>query len=128
MTKKVLVCGGREFIDYEQLNSELNRLVGRTVPTIIQGGASGADFLSKVYARRYGLECHQYSADWKSFGRAAGMIRNKRMLEEGEPDIVIAFEGGRGTANMMELAVRAGVEVVGVLPSTDSNTFTLIQK
>lgn len=35
-------------------------------------------------------------------------------LEEGHPDIVIAFPGGRGTANMVAQARKAGVRVVEV--------------
>ncbi|MEM9912925.1 MAG: hypothetical protein AAF922_19365 [Pseudomonadota bacterium] len=45
-------------------------------------------------------------------GRAAGPIRNKEMLDEGCPDLVVAFPGGRGTANMVKQAQAAGVEVL----------------
>jgi hypothetical protein len=40
-----------------------------------------------------------------------GPIRNKPMLEEGKPDLVVAFPSGRGTANMMKQAREAGVPV-----------------
>ena len=39
------------------------------------------------------------------------MIRNRRMLEEGRPDLVIAFPGGKGTANMVRIALQAGIQV-----------------
>lgn len=59
----------------------------------------------------------EYPADWKRYGMAAGPIRNRRMLKEGKPDIVIAFAGGRGTADMVRQAKAAGVPVVKVAPA-----------
>lgn len=44
-------------------------------------------------------------------GKAAGPIRNQRMLDEGKPDLVVAFPGGRGTADMVRRAKAAGVPV-----------------
>jgi hypothetical protein len=38
------------------------------------------------------------------------------MLEEGKPDLVVAFPGGTGTANMVKQARAAGVEVLEVSP------------
>jgi hypothetical protein len=52
-----------------------------------------------------------YVAQWKKHGRAAGPIRNQRMLDKGKPDLVVAFPGGRGTADMIRRAERAGVPV-----------------
>ena len=54
--------------------------------------------------------CH---ADWEKHGKAAGPKRNKRMLEW-KPDLVVAFPGGKGTANMVQQARQAGVEVIEV--------------
>ena len=111
---RVLVCGGREFSNWRLLYSELNRLVGHTVPIIIQGGAKGADFLGKVYADYFDLETIEYPADWKKYGKAAGPIRNQQMLDEGKPDLVVAFPGGTGTADMVRRAKKAGVKVVEI--------------
>jgi hypothetical protein len=52
-----------------------------------------------------------YEADWESHGRAAGPIRNAKMLIEGKPDYVIAFPGGYGTLDMKKKAIKAGLEV-----------------
>ena len=54
----------------------------------------------------------EYPADWQKHGRAAGPIRNQQMLDEGKPDLVVAFDGGRGTADMIARAEKAGVRVV----------------
>ena len=80
------------------------RIFGHTVPTIVQGGAKGADFLAKVYCHEYGFKCIEYPADWKKYGKGAGHIRNQQMLDKENPDIVIAFQGGRGTEDMIKRA------------------------
>ena len=36
------------------------------------------------------------------------------MLDEGKPDLVIAFPGGKGTADMARRAREAGIEVIEV--------------
>jgi hypothetical protein len=52
-----------------------------------------------------------FFAAWHEHGRGAGPIRNRQMLEEGRPDLVVAFPGGHGTAGMIKLALKAGVPV-----------------
>lgn len=120
---RILVCGGRDYLDYITLSKTLDELVSKAADiddvVVIQGGATGADFLAKVYCYCHnggwsGLRCDEYKADWKTNGKAAGPIRNKRMLVEGEPDLVVACKGGRGTANMVQLAKDAGVEVLEI--------------
>jgi hypothetical protein len=81
---------------------------------IIHGAASGADTLAKKWARGNRCPDEAYYADWKAHGRAAGPIRNRLMIEEGKPDLVIAFPGGRGTENMKKQARAAGIEVIEV--------------
>jgi hypothetical protein len=62
-------------------------------------------------AKQAGLSIEVYPADWKKHGRSAGPIRNQHMLDVGKPNLVIAFPGGRGTADMMKRAEKAGIEV-----------------
>lgn len=118
---KILVCGGRDYLDYITLKRTLDDIIDKTANPdevlIIQGGAKGADFLAKVYACCWGwggLMCKEFPADWNRHGKAAGAIRNQQMLDEGKPDLVVAFPGGTGTADMIKRAEKAGVEVVKV--------------
>ena len=60
------------------------------------------------------MKCLAFPAEWKKHGKAAGPIRNRKMLQDGKPDLVLAFPGGRGTANMVELATDAGIRVMHV--------------
>lgn len=112
---RVLVCGGRTYNNRTKLFDELTalrRLPGLKI-IIIQGGARGADALAKEWARLFQCEMIEEPADW-SLGRAAGSIRNALMLSKHKPDLVVAFPGGRGTANMVRLANDAGVKVVRI--------------
>lgn len=105
---KVLVCGGRDFKDYSKLELVLD---GIRPTEIIHGAARGADSLAGDYARSNGVLCREFPADWETYGRRAGYVRNTKMLEEGKPNLVVAFPGGKGTAMMVKIAKEAGVEV-----------------
>jgi hypothetical protein len=72
--------------------------------------------MASRYADEHGLSQERFPADWDTHGRAAGPIRNQRMLDVGKPDFVIAFPGGHGTANMVRKAKAAGVQVLEVAP------------
>jgi hypothetical protein len=109
---KILVCGGRDYTDYDRLEDELNllwRVHGDF--TIISGMARGADSLAVRYAEQYNCPLEKFPALWDVHGKAAGLIRNQQMLDEGKPDLVVAFPGGRGTAHMIKIARKADVEV-----------------
>jgi hypothetical protein len=105
---RVLVCGGRHYHDEANVYATLDRLKPTTV---IEGGATGADFLANAWSIDHDVDCETYYAEWKKFGRSAGAIRNQRMLTEGRPDLVVAFPGGKGTADMVRRATNAGIKV-----------------
>src|SRR5271157_4556092 len=113
---RVLVCGSRTWNDYGKIVRELVGL-GAAPHTIIEGGAKGADLLAQRAALALNWPWQEVKADWDKYGRAAGMIRNKQMLVEGQPDLVLAFWDGvsRGTANMIELAKKANIPVKVIL-------------
>ena len=111
---RVLVCGGRDFLDTLALYAELDRIHGNTpITCIIEGGAKGADYLAARWSARNGLKHHaRYEADGTIHGKKAGPLRNQRMIDEGKPDLVIAFPGGKGTADMIRRATKAGIQVI----------------
>ena len=109
---RVLVCGGRDYLDREHAKAYLDRFhVLKNITLIIQGGARGADRIAYEWAVENNIPWKEFEADWKLDGRAAGPIRNQRMLDEGKPDAVIAFPGNRGTQNMTKLAREAGLPI-----------------
>ena len=105
---RVLVCGGRDFSDYEMVKRCMALI--HDVSIVIQGGARGADELGKRWAIDSGVHYAEVPAYWDLLGRGAGPARNRAMLLL-KPELVVAFAGGRGTAHMMEAARRAGVTV-----------------
>jgi hypothetical protein len=83
----------------------------RGIDLIIQGGASGADQLANSWAISRRVPSQTYPADW-SLGLQAGPLRNQQMLDEGRPDVVLAFPGRYGTFDMVCRAREAGIRVV----------------
>jgi hypothetical protein len=109
---RVLVCGGRDYSDHELVCMVLDRIHAETpIDIVIHGGARGADSLAHAWAVDRRVAVVEVKANWKAHGRAAGPIRNQDMLDRWEPSMVLAFPGGRGTADMVDRARKAGVYV-----------------
>jgi hypothetical protein len=57
-------------------------------PTLITGVcSSGADFLVTSYARSIGWNIRSYLANWVQYGKRAGPLRNKEMIEKENPQL-----------------------------------------
>lgn len=120
---KVLICGGRKFEDWQSFEKAMDSIamsyfsIDTSVDifdpaaqlTIIHGDAKGADAFGAAWGYAKGAKVEAYPADWFLHGKRAGYLRNKQMLEEGKPDLVVAFPGGKGTAMMVDLAIKAKV-------------------
>lgn len=100
---RVLVCGGRDFKRYDIVKKVLSTL---DITEICSGHAQGADEDGERYAAEFGIPLQMFPANWQRYNRAAGPIRNHQMLTEFQPDTIVAFPGGQGTANMVSLARR----------------------
>lgn len=116
---RVLVCGGRDFQSQTAVWKALNEVAARSGRiVVINGGAKGADALAREWVhdqkRRapcFAESCVTFPAQWLAHGPKAGPIRNQQMIDEGQPDLVLAFPGGKGTADMVRRARIAGIEV-----------------
>lgn len=110
---RLLVCGGRKYRDRQRMFQILDQINndGVHVSVVIEGEADGADLLSALWASARGIAIEPYPADWVQHGLSAGPRRNRQMLIEGKPDLVVAFPGGSGTADMVAQARKAGVRV-----------------
>jgi len=120
---RILVCGSRDWSRADVVFGELDRWASHhsdAAITIIEGEARGADRMGRRWAEDRGWPVLPFPADWDLPGRAAGPIRNQRMLVEGDPHLVLAFTvdlaASAGTADMVRRAVKAGVEhrVIGM--------------
>lgn len=109
---RVIVCGGRYFSDAKMLNGTLDHLHSLyPFRVVITGGARGADALAEDWARRRGIECIVEPANWDTFGKRAGPIRNQDMITKHHPSHCVAFPGGFGTRDMVRRAKKAGLVV-----------------
>lgn len=100
-----------KFIPYDRQTEDPETWLPPAGLVIIAGAAKGVDSVAIDWAVVNWCMYEEYWADWNKHGKAAGHIRNKQMIDEGKPDLVIAFPGGRGTANMVSQARAAGIPV-----------------
>jgi hypothetical protein len=109
---RVLVYGGRDFTNKRLAFNALDLLhkeYGFTL--VIDGMARGADTLGFKWAQDQGLPSERYPADWNRYQNAAGPIRNQQMIDDGKPDIAVAFPGGNGTSDMTKRLLSHGILV-----------------
>lgn len=130
---RIIIAGGRDFNDYEYLNKSVTEILFdlgyRNVVTgitrenvkkmieFVSGAARGADSLGEKYAKECGYTVKRFPADWNTYGKRAGYIRNEQMAKYAMRDnsygVLIAFWDGksRGTKHMIDLANKHGLEV-----------------
>lgn len=108
---KIAVVGSRDYKDLEQVHLVISILPKDTI--IVSGGARGVDTMAKMSANSCDLIYKEFAADWKSFGKKAGFLRNKRIVEFS--DRIICFWDGKskGTKITIDLAKAAnkGLEI-----------------
>lgn len=79
---------------------------------IVTGCARGADAAAVDWAKSNLLSYRVYEAEWERHGpNYAGPIRNQEILDKERPNLLIAFPGYRGTADMIRRAKRAKIEI-----------------
>lgn len=119
----LVVTGGRDYHDRSLVRLTLDQMrVGCKRMLLVTGACpTGADEFARQWA--FGLKDVEYEgvpADWDKYGRAAGPMRNRTMLEEHRPHFVVAFPGNRGTKSCINIAKELGLQVV--LPAWDQST------
>lgn len=127
-----VVTGGR---DYQPTPADLAALDAAIaiygVTRIRCGGARGVDVTVELHLCARSFPVERWGADWDRFGKAAGIRRNTGMLtgdwKAAVPDgsqcasragVLFAFPGGRGTAHCASEALRLGIEIVRINPSS----------
>jgi hypothetical protein len=103
----IVVCGSRNWTNIDLIKEQILRIVETSLEiTIWQGGATGADSIARRIAEDEGIDCVTVHANWKKYGKAAGPMRNAKMLELAKPSILLSFpkNGSKGTADMINRA------------------------
>jgi hypothetical protein len=120
--KKVLICGDRNWLDRETICAWIAMLQDWGYKFVIEGEAPGADTIAREEAEAAHMiilsrdsTAKGFPAQWSQYGRAAGPIRNREMLDQ-RPDLVLAFHPDitkpKGTADCIKEAKRRGIEVI----------------
>jgi len=112
---KVLVTGDRNWTDRAAIKLWLEVLKEVGYDEVIEGEARGADTIAREEAEKLELKVDPYPANWDKYGRSAGPIRNREMLDQC-PDLVLAFHShlltkSKGTADCVREARKRGIEV-----------------
>ena len=110
---QAIIAGGRTYQFTAQDIAHLDRMytVG-IISSVVHGGARGADKAAGKWAALHGVEVSVFQADWERFGKAAGPIRNRAMIDHVKPNgILIVFAGGPGTSDIQRQAKRAGLMI-----------------
>ncbi|MFW6236373.1 MAG: DUF2493 domain-containing protein, partial [Desulfovibrionales bacterium] len=99
---KIAIIGSRSFNDFEFLSKTLRST--QDIELVISGGARGTDSLAERWAKENDIPTLIFTPDWKRFGRSAGVIRNKDIIDN--CDVVYAFWDGqsKGTKSSIEYA------------------------
>jgi hypothetical protein len=123
---RILICGGRtygwnaaneggyrtkDFAACKLFNDTLDGYLQKGDVRLVSGGAKGADRLAEEWAKMRQVPIYIFHAPWIKYEKRAGPIRNQMMLYEATPDLVLAFPGGAGTADMVKRAKAVGIEV-----------------
>lgn len=113
--RRILICGDRNWTNYHYIYEVLlHYVMHEQVEVVIEGEARGADTHGRLAAEKFGVPVLKFPADWRVHGKAAGPIRNRQMLTEGKPNLVLAFHNdlasSKGTKDMVKVAMKAGIE------------------
>lgn len=115
---RILVTGSRDWSDREAVEMSLltyHMLYGDNIVVVHGDCPTGADRIAKEFCEEMDIKQDKHPADWGAHGKAAGPLRNQKMVDLGA-DACLAFplEGSRGTVDCMERAEAAGITVLNL--------------
>ena len=117
MKKKVVIGGCRNYTDYAFFKSHLDEILKseKDEIVIISGHCSGVDIMGERYAAENGFTVEIFPAEWGKYGRAAGPIRNEKMVDIA--DLVIAFWDGKskGTKSLIKYTEKTGKALIRIV-------------
>jgi len=105
---RVLIAGSRDVVDPLIIEKAVVES-GFTVTSVICGMARGVDMLGYNWAKQHNVNIEEYPADWDGLGKAAGMIRNRKMVAVAEAAIIIWDGNSPGTENTIKLVKAKGI-------------------
>lgn len=110
----LLGFGSRNWKDLNKIRETLKEY-GKDV-ILVEGGALGADRGCRIVAKELGWDIITVNADWAIHGKAAGSIRNQKMLDDYRIDKAVGFWDGqsRGSKDMIDRLDKAKIDTLVV--------------
>lgn len=109
MAHKLMVCGSRTIVDEQWIFSKLDELFALHKDVVVlSGSAVGVDSIGEKWTGIHNVPIEHFLPDWKKYGRGAGIVRNKQMVETA--DFVMIFWDGesKGTKFVIEYCQKLG--------------------
>lgn len=106
----ITIIAGSRAITSMQLMEEVAAECPWNITRVFCGMASGGDTLGWGWAQRYDVPVDFFPAKWEGEGKAAGPLRNQRMLDAGAEALLALWDGkSAGTRDMIQRADKAGL-------------------
>lgn len=110
---RLAIIGSRTFNDYELLEKSIiaNFMIDN-IDLIVSGGANGADKLGEKFANVNNIQTIIFKPDWNKYGKSAGFIRNKLIVDN--CDSVVAFwdSKSKGTKHSLDYAKKTNKNII----------------
>lgn len=98
---KIAIIGSRTFENYEYL-SQIIQDLGLNISELISGGAKGTDTLAENWAKDHNTRITIFAPDWGKYGIAAGVIRNKKIVEACDFCLIFWDGKSKGTKSSID--------------------------
>ena len=113
---KVALVGSRNINDMDFVERQFFRVLRKEKVdvhdvVIVSGGATGVDTLAQKIARKYGLTIVIHYPQWWRFGKAAGPMRNTKIVKDADVVLAIRWGASKGTDDLIRKAHTVGKKV-----------------
>lgn len=109
---KTIIAGSRDNIEYRDVLSAMEECPWSSeITEVVSGKARGVDTLGEQWAIENNISIKEFPADWKKFGRSAGIKRNEQMGDYADALIAVWDGESRGAKHMIDYSKNKGLRV-----------------
>lgn len=105
------IIGSRNLTSYRDFLYAIKPYEER-ISAVTSGGALGVDSNAKRYAKDRGLLFQEFPAKWEVYGKDAGFIRNRHIIENCKLCIALWDGKSSGTQHSIKLAKQMNKELI----------------
>jgi hypothetical protein len=115
------IIAGTRYFKHRVIVDAAIKLSGFHITSVLSGGngkrnvegevLEGVDLLGEAWAEDHNIPVKLFEADWNTYGRAAGPLRNKLMAEHADACIAVWDGESKGTLSMIRQATQKGLKV-----------------